>query len=303
MRNIGDQVAYIKEISFDILDYYNMINPQMTHYQLVESSHTYDEVLGKEKQQVFNVSQSIGANEVDRFQVKLASSIAETRMVENNKVIPATQKEILFAKMNTYEVYPYVKWIGDECFPFHEIDINFKLENGARIEDVKDMLKHTMRIENSEYGIRTLDVDSFLIFLCIHHYREATMLLKILEGEDLTLYKYLDIHVFIKQTSIDWAKLISKAKLYDKEIEVYHTLWYTEHIYPGTIPNSVFSMFELKDYDFVDEYNVKDNSHERIKWKLDFYHRLFNVERRKEALEAAKDESEKLKKMITDLRD
>lgn len=98
-------------------------------------------------------------------------------------------------------------------------------------------------------------------------------------------------------------KLISKAKLYDKEIEVYHTLWYTEHIYPGTIPNSVFSMFELKDYDFVDEYNVKDNSHERIKWKLDFYHRLFNVERRKEALEAAKDESEKLKKMITDLRD
>lgn len=61
--------------------------------------------------------------------------------------------------------------------------------------------------------------------------------------------------------------------------------------------------FELKDYDFVDEYNVKDNSHERIKWKLDFYHRLFNVERRKEALEAAKDESEKLKKMITDLRD
>lgn len=182
-------------------------------------------------------------------------------------------------------------------------DMGEMLHNQSDIEDVKDMLKHTMRIENSEYGIRTLDVDSFLIFLCIHHYREATMLLKILEGEDLTLYKYLDIHVFIKQTSIDWAKLISKAKLYDKEIEVYHTLWYTEHIYPGTIPNSVFSMFELKDYDFVDEYNVKDNSHERIKWKLDFYHRLFNVERRKEALEAAKDESEKLKKMITDLRD
>ena len=99
LRNIGDQVAYIKEISFDILDYYNMINPQMTHYQLVESSHTYDVVLGKEKQQVFNVSQSIGANEVDRFQVKLASSIAETRMVtiyyltlsiiydEDNKVV------------------------------------------------------------------------------------------------------------------------------------------------------------------------------------------------------------------------
>ena len=106
-----------------------------------------------------------------------------------------------------------MKWIGDECFPFHEIDINFKLENGARIEDVKDMLKHTMRIENSEYGIRTLDVDSFLIFFVYIIIEKQLCFLKILEGEDLTLYKYLDIHVFIKQTSIDWAKLISKAKL------------------------------------------------------------------------------------------
>lgn len=81
LRNVGDQVAFIKEISFDILDYYNMVNPQMTHYQLVKSSNTYDVILGKEKQQVFKVSQSIGINEVDRFQVKLASSIAETRMV------------------------------------------------------------------------------------------------------------------------------------------------------------------------------------------------------------------------------
>jgi len=71
---------------------------------------------------------------------------------------------------------------------------------------------------------------------------------------------------------------------------------YRVYIYTGTIPNSLFSMFELKDYDFVDEYKVKDNSNERIKWKLDFYYRLFNVERRKEALEATKDESEKLKK-------
>lgn len=99
LRNIGDEVVFIKEISFDILDYYNMLNPQMTHYQLVESSNTYDVILGEKAQQVFKVSQSIGANEVDRFQVKIASSIAETRMVaiyyltlsiiydEDNKVV------------------------------------------------------------------------------------------------------------------------------------------------------------------------------------------------------------------------
>lgn len=46
LRNVGDQVAFIKEISFDILDYYNMINLQMTHYRLVKSSNTYDVILG-----------------------------------------------------------------------------------------------------------------------------------------------------------------------------------------------------------------------------------------------------------------
>lgn len=67
LRNIGDQVAYIKEISFNILDYYNMLDSQKTLYQLIKPSHTYDVILGKEKQQVFKVSQRIGANEVDRF--------------------------------------------------------------------------------------------------------------------------------------------------------------------------------------------------------------------------------------------
>ena len=50
-----------------ILDYYNMLDPQKTLYQLIKPSHTYDVILGKEKQQVFKVSQRIGANEVDRF--------------------------------------------------------------------------------------------------------------------------------------------------------------------------------------------------------------------------------------------
>ena len=52
LRNIGEEVAFIKEISFDVLDYYNMLNPQMTQYQLVKSSNIYDVVLGEERRQV-----------------------------------------------------------------------------------------------------------------------------------------------------------------------------------------------------------------------------------------------------------
>lgn len=80
LRNIGDEVAFLKKVVFDIHDYYSMENPQITHYQLVESSCTYDLVLDDREQQVFNISQSIGTNEVDRFRIKIASSIAEAGM-------------------------------------------------------------------------------------------------------------------------------------------------------------------------------------------------------------------------------
>lgn len=78
LRNIGDQVAYIKEISFDILDYYNMINPQMTHYRLVESSHTYDVVLGKEKQQVLKKMNNYDAIKSNHF-ISILKSYEENK--------------------------------------------------------------------------------------------------------------------------------------------------------------------------------------------------------------------------------
>lgn len=80
LRNIGDEVAFLKKVVFDIHDYYSMENPQIVNYQLVESSCTYDLVLDDRKHQAFNLSQSIGANEAERFQIKIASSIVEAGM-------------------------------------------------------------------------------------------------------------------------------------------------------------------------------------------------------------------------------
>lgn len=117
LRNIGEQVAFIKEISFDILDYYAMENPQITHYQLVEASKTYDVLLGKEDRQLLKVSQGVGANEVDRFQIKLASSIAEARMVtiyylslsiiydEDNKVVTSGNYLWAVPSISEYAAY------------------------------------------------------------------------------------------------------------------------------------------------------------------------------------------------------
>jgi hypothetical protein len=81
LRNSGDKIAFIKKIIFNMHDVFAMPNPQITQYSLVLPTATYDIVLNGEKQQAFSLSQSVGANDVDRFKIKIASSIAETRMV------------------------------------------------------------------------------------------------------------------------------------------------------------------------------------------------------------------------------
>ena len=81
LRNSGDRVAYLKKIEFNMHDIYAMINPQITKYQLVTPTATYDIILNGKKKQTFSLSQAVAANGVDRFRIKVASSIAETRMV------------------------------------------------------------------------------------------------------------------------------------------------------------------------------------------------------------------------------
>lgn len=81
LRNTGDTVAFLKEVTFHLYDAFPMKNPQFTHYKLVPSTATYDFVLNADPLQKFPISQSIPANDVDRFRFQVASSIAQTRMV------------------------------------------------------------------------------------------------------------------------------------------------------------------------------------------------------------------------------
>lgn len=74
LRNIGDEIAFIKGLEFIIYDYYRMNNIYMEDYRRIESNHTYDVLLSGNKNEVFQISQAIKPNDVDRFKVKIASN-------------------------------------------------------------------------------------------------------------------------------------------------------------------------------------------------------------------------------------
>ena len=218
--------------------------------------------------------------------------------VKDGLFVPATKKEILFARLNTYEIVPLNKPLDARFLPFHEIDINFRLGNDSTPEEAKNLLENTVKI-GEEYGIRTLFMEDFLLFMCIHHYREAIMVYKIVRGDDLTLYKFMDIHFILtsQYKNIDWNVLREKVEKMNRFKDVYYTLYYTEQLYPGTISEEHLNMFKPADTAFLNEYRGKDNSDEVYTWKTDFVHRVFSYDRQIEALENIGDENERFKQI------
>ena len=219
--------------------------------------------------------------------------------VIDGKLIPATKKEILFARINTYEIVPLNKPVDVRYLPFHEVDVNFRLGNDATQEESVKLLEKTIKLEENGYSIRTLPMEEFLIFLCIHHYREAIMVFKIVRGDDLTLYKFMDIHFLLSSrgNDIDWNVLREKVERMNRFRDVYYTLYYTEQLYPGTISEEHLNMFKPADTAFLNEYRGKDNSDEVYTWKTDFVHRVFSYDRQIEALENIGEENERFKQI------
>ncbi|MGN7764177.1 hypothetical protein [Paenibacillus sp. 22594] len=80
LRNIGAEVAFLKEISFNISEFYEMIDPQITQFSRVESSYTYDVLLSGLENKIHPISQEIPPNGVDRFKIKLANTLGDPKM-------------------------------------------------------------------------------------------------------------------------------------------------------------------------------------------------------------------------------
>lgn len=197
--------------------------------------------------------------------------------VENGKIIRATKKEILFAQLNTYETVPLIKKTGNAYLPFHEFDINFRLGNDDKSGFSNDLLQNTVLSGDDKFFLRTMTVENFLIYLCIHLYREAVMVYKIAQGADLILYKFMDIHHYIEanRQNISWKKLGEKVIRLDKVKDIFYVLFFTEKLYPGTVDDNILEMFEPEDVRYLDQYRGRDNSDEIYDWKLDFYERMF----------------------------
>ena len=142
--------------------------------------------------------------------------------------------------------------------------------------------------------------ENFLLYLCIHLYREATMVLQIMSGTDLTLYKFMDVHFFIlsKRDSLNWDNLHREAEVLGRVKEVYYTLYYVEELYPGTIAEEILLNFKPEITEFLDEYRGRDNTDEIYKWNASFKERVLNYEHKFETMQNLSGEYSRYKNIM-----
>lgn len=225
--------------------------------------------------------------------------------VKDGKFYPAARSEILFARLNTYEIIPYIKLKENVHFPYHEVDINFKLSNDERTGVSERLLDTVQDIENERYSLRIMSNENFLLYLCIHLYREAIMVLKIMAGDDMSLYKFMDVHFFIcsKKGALNWDLLFEEAKILERTKDVYYTLYYVEELYPGTLNESVLEKFKPDHIDFLNEYRGRDNTEQVYKWNLEFKKRILNSERKLEAMQNLSEEYDRYNNILKKLKE
>lgn len=153
--------------------------------------------------------------------------------VRNETFIPASRTEIISSRMNRGETVPFVKEVDLPGMKFLEIDVNFSLgfRPGVDEQVVCDFLNHTQpMILNT---ISTLNKTDFLMHLCAHLYKEATVMSWIEMGRDISLYKYCDIYLFLRKFMDDEfaRELIQRVNNVGLNKECYYALNYAKELF------------------------------------------------------------------------
>lgn len=208
--------------------------------------------------------------------------------IRNERIVEAGRREIINAQLNRGEIIPFVKKIGWQGLEFLEIDINVSLDEKASEDtEVIDKMLQERRCFSVNQGkvLYTLNTEDFLIHLCVHLYKEATVFQWVEMGRDLSIYKFLDIYLYYRRfTDEHWEEtLVKRIQEFKLEIPCYYAMYYTGELFDTKIFNGVLERIEEFDIhkDMLNHvYNPVDKK--IYKYHTKFLERLFDGHREKQ---------------------
>ena len=153
--------------------------------------------------------------------------------LRNGIFYPATRLEIINSRMNRGETVPFIKKVDLPRLEYCEVDINFSIDSVAyqKTDVVESMLGDVRKlIHNIGYTLCPVD---FLIHLCVHLFKEATVINWVRMGRDLSLYKFCDIYVLLgKWMNNEFYETIKdRICEFGLQRECFYALYYTRELF------------------------------------------------------------------------
>lgn len=145
-------------------------------------------------------------------------------------MIEASKREKIIQRMNYHDLVPYVKKIDGKVI---EIDINFLFDGKENIIDDKVFEMGTREYSGQYYSFRGLNPVTFLAFLFVHFYREATEKIWVESKRNITLYKIVDIYNYIRfyKADLDIHQVVDTLKKLNILEKAYCTLGVLQELY------------------------------------------------------------------------
>ena len=191
-----------------------------------------------------------------------------------NTIIPYSRKEVLFYRMNTHQLAPFVKHIGNFTMV---IDVNYKLVWGEEKHlniDTFSFLSQGIEKRKflDKYEIYVLKRTYSLLYLCLHLFKEANSIYLLSIGDGATIRNYCDIYGLLKKSRFDYTSFLILSSMYKVEQYIKEILYETSIVFNDKTMLNTFDI-DPKALPFWDCYGLCDA--ERKKWRLPFLTRLF----------------------------
>lgn len=197
------------------------------------------------------------------------------------RVVPFDRQTTLVWKINLpNSTLPYLKPAHDDAVEVFVLDPCFNLfqpRSGITVE-AGEFLGRAVAAEAFGEATRMLDPVDQVIDSCVQLHVEATTLMYIELGKDLTVLKFLDLVELLRLLSDDQLDvLVRRVQEYGCADSAYYALHHAALVYPDQVRPELIAELQPADPDLLDSYGVLDGSPQR--WSTSFADRLFDPKR------------------------
>lgn len=195
------------------------------------------------------------------------------------RIEPYTRQETAVMSLTIPNIPTMARLDLNPVVPAVEVDLTTGLfERGTGFGfPVEEVFAAAQDIQLFDAPARVAGTGHFLIDLCAHLYRHAKSVTCLRRGTDLNLCRFCDVARFARRvTELDgWPDALRTTVAHGLERPLYFALYWTDHIYPGCVPDSVLAALRPEQDDFLYTFGEHEKKPER--WDTtDLFTRLFD---------------------------